>query len=227
MGNSIALALARRGMQMCVVGRNSDRLARTAEEIRRYSSVLAFRADLTVEGELDTLVCQLQSKPGRLDVLIHSAGIIRQNLMQDAEIRDFDLQYATNVRAPYLLTKKLLPLLLESSGQIVFINSSAGEVRVDRPHVGQYAAMKHAVTAFTDSLREEVNPKGIRVLSVFLGRTATPMQETVHRWEDKPYHPDKLIQPEDVARIVVDALTLSRTAEVTDIFLRPMVKLAA
>src|SRR5438094_319306 len=79
---------------------------------------------------------------------------------------------------------------------------------VKRPEVGQYAATKHALKAIADSLREEVNPKGIRVLTVYLGRTATPMQQAVFQQEGREYHPDTLLQPEDVASVVVNALML-------------------
>lgn len=72
--------------------------------------------------------------------------------------------------------------------------------------------------------RGEVSPYGIRVLTVYLGRTATPMQEDLNRMEGRPYRPEKLIQPEDVASIVVHALSLPRTAEVTAIHIRPAIK---
>jgi len=64
----------------------------------------------------------------------------------------------------------------------------------------------------------------VRVLSVFLGRTATPMQVAVHKMEGKAYHPERLLQPEDVASVVINALSLPRTTEVTDISIRPLVK---
>ena len=73
-------------------------------------------------------------------------------------------------------------------------------------------------------MREEVNDSGIRVLSVFPGRTATPMQELVHKLEVRSYHPDQFMQPEDIAEMVIHALSLPRTAEVTDIHIRPMAK---
>jgi NADP-dependent 3-hydroxy acid dehydrogenase YdfG len=94
-----------------------------------------------------------------------------------------------------------------------------------RPEVGQYGAMKHALKAIADSLRAEVNPKGIRVLSVYLGRTATPMQADIHREEGKIYRPEALLQPCDVASTIIHAITLPRTAEITDISIRPMKKL--
>ena len=64
----------------------------------------------------------------------------------------------------------------------------------------------------------------MRVLSVYLGRTATPMQEEVYRTEGRPYHPERLIQPADVADAILDALGLPRTAELTDLHLRPALK---
>jgi NAD(P)-dependent dehydrogenase (short-subunit alcohol dehydrogenase family) len=140
--------------------------------------------------------------------------------MRRARIGDLDLQYATNVRAPYLLTQRLLPVLSERNGQIIFINSSAG-LTANRSNIGQYAATKHALKAIADSLREELNPVGIRVLSVYLGRTATPMQKALFRKDNKAYRPESLLQPEDVASIVVYSLMLPPTAEVTDISIRP------
>ena len=75
-----------------------------------------------------------------------------------------------------------------------------------------------------DSLRDEVNEDGVRVLSVFPGRTATPRQERIHAGEGREYRPERLLQPADVASVVVCALELPRTAEVTDISLRPFLK---
>ncbi len=112
-------------------------------------------------------------------------------------------------------------MLRARRGQIVFINSWAGFNA--RAGAGQYAATKHALRAIADSLREEVNSEGLRVLSVFPGRTATPMQETMHAIEGKEYLPERLQQPEDVAAVVVNALLLPRTAEVTEIRMRPLI----
>ena len=222
-GRAIALALARQGAEVCAIGRNSNALAGTIEAAQRSSPAKAFPIDITVEKNLEPLIGYLGEKAGKLDILVHSAGVIHQDPMEQARIEDLDLQYATNVRAPYLLTKRFLPFLARARGQIVFINSSVG-LAVRRPEVGQYAATKHALKAIADSLREEVNPKGIRVLTLYLGRTATPMQQALFQQEGSDYHPETLLQPEDVASIVVHALTLPRTAEVTEISIRPMTK---
>jgi NADP-dependent 3-hydroxy acid dehydrogenase YdfG len=222
-GRAIALALARQGVRLCVVGRNSERLGQTVAAAQSFVPVTSFQLDLTDETSMQHLVEHLKENARKLDILVHSAGMIQQGLFERASIEHLDQQYATNVRAPYLLTQRLLPLLVRARGQIAFINSSVG-LSVSRPDIGQYAATKHALKAIADSLRAEVNPQGVRVLSVYLGRTATAMQEALFKQEAKAYRPAKLLQPEDVATMVLAALALPPTAEVTEISIRPMMK---
>ena len=119
-------------------------------------------------------------------------------------------------------TQYLLPLLKSKHAQVVFINSSA-TFNVT-PGLSQYAATKHALKAVADSFRHEVNADGIRVLSVYPGRTASPMQESLFRKEGREYNPEVLVQPRDIAWIVIETLRLPRSAEVTDVHLRPMKK---
>ena len=222
-GRAIALALARQGAEICVLGRNSETLAEIVAATQQFSPATAFSVDLTKEEQFETLLRHIEGKAGSLDILVHSAGVIQQDPMERARIEDLDSQYATNVRAPYLLSQRLLPALAKAKGQIVFINSSVG-IAVRRSEVGQYAATKHALRAIADSLREEVNPKGVRVLTLYLGRTATPMQEALFQQEGREYRPETLLQPEDIASVVVHTLMLPRTAEVTEISIRPMTK---
>jgi NADP-dependent 3-hydroxy acid dehydrogenase YdfG len=221
-GRAISLALSRQQVSLCLLGRNGHTLADTVAMAQQFTKVTSFQLDLT-QGSFQPLVHHLDSENGKLDILIHCAGAIKQGTMDSSRAEDFDLQYAVNVRAPYVLTQSLLPMLTTSRGQIVFVNSSVG-LAVRRAEVGQYAATKHALRAVADSLREEVNAKGIRVLSLYLGRTATPMQEALHRSEQKAYRPEILLQPEDIASVVIHTLLLPPTAEVTDINIRPMRK---
>jgi NAD(P)-dependent dehydrogenase (short-subunit alcohol dehydrogenase family) len=222
-GRAIALALSRLGADLYVVARNTDKLRQIVEAAGEFSKATGFCLDLTAEGSLGSLSRKLEAKAGRLDILVHSAGVLHQDLMERARVEDLDLQYAVNVRVPYGLTKLMLPMLISARGQVVFINSSLG-LSVKRPEVGQYASTKHALKAIADSLREEVNPRGVRVLTLYLGRTATPMQEVLCSREGRLYQPERLLQPEDVAAVIVHALMLPSTAEVTDISIRPMIK---
>jgi len=222
-GQAIVISLARHGAAICAVGRDTNRLYETITEAAFHSKVLPFQTDLSQDESIRRLEQLLAKEFGRLDILVHCAGVIQHNLMGSARIEDFDLQYAVDLRMPYLLTRSLLPRLKESCGQIVFINSSLG-MNAKRPEVGQYAATQHGLKAIADSLREEVNPYGIRVLSVYPGRTATPRQKRLHEEEGKVYRPEALLQPSDVASVVIHSLTLPKTAEVTDIHIRPMIK---
>jgi NADP-dependent 3-hydroxy acid dehydrogenase YdfG len=222
-GQAIALALAQQGANLCLVGRKLETLEQVAEKARNFGSkTYSYQVDITNDDEIQTLKENIQQDLGQVDLLIHSAGVISLGNLETATLSAFDQLYQTNVRAPYFLTQVLLPTLETSKGQIVFINSSVGLKA--RASVGQYAATKHALKAIADSLRDEINSKGIRVLSVYPGRTASPMQATLHAIEGKDYNPNLFLQPEDVAAVVVNSLSLPRTAEVTDIEIRPQNK---
>jgi NAD(P)-dependent dehydrogenase (short-subunit alcohol dehydrogenase family) len=210
-GSAIARALAEEGVRLFLVGRDLEKL--TGGE--------AFRADLTDDAQLRATAAKVREIYGGVDLLIHSIGLFRAGPIETSPVEDFDAQYRVNLRVPYLLTQELLPSLIERQGQVVFVNSSAG-FHPARGNWGAYAATKHALHALADSLRDEVNRKGVRVLTVFPGRTATPMQEEVHRFEGKPYDPSRFLRPEDVAAAIVHALRLPRTAELTDLHIRPM-----
>jgi NADP-dependent 3-hydroxy acid dehydrogenase YdfG len=221
-GRAVAVALAQQGAAIIAVGRKPAELAETVELVRPLSTVTDLHLDLTSDGSIEPIVHHV-AEIGRLDILVHCAGVIRQDSIEQASLEDFDVQYSTNVRAPYALTKCLLSQLTDTRGHVVFINSSAG-LSAKRAEAAQYSATKHALRAVADSLREELNPKGVRVTSVYLGRTATQMQEEIFRREGKAYHPEMLLQPGDIASVVVHALMMSASAEVTDISIRPMQK---
>ena len=220
-GKAIALELAARGLSLALVGRDREALEKVAASISQDGSVIrCYQADLTSDAELAAFSAALLDEFGQVDVVIHSAGVFAMGKLEIAPIAEFDRQFNCNVRAPYALTQLLLPSLIKQQGQIVFINSTAGLNA--GAGVSQYAATKHALKAVADSLRQEVNPLGVRVLSVYLGRTATPMQEAICKQEGRPYDPACFIQPADVATSVVHALGLPRNAEIIDLTIRPM-----
>jgi short-subunit dehydrogenase len=225
-GQAIAADLARQGAALWVVGRSRARLERALCAAAAHAqSISVVEADLaTAEGaasSADELVRQLDG----VDVLVHCAGAISLGPIESAPVEQLDEQYQVNVRSPFVLTQSLLPLLRQSQGQVVFVNSTAG-LRANA-NAAQYSATKHALKAFADSLRDEENRHGVRVLSVFCGRTNSPMQKAITGWEGKEFHPEYLMQPEDVASSLLQALALPRTAELTDLSLRPFRKYPA
>ncbi len=222
-GAAIALALAAAGARLCLVGRDEDALVKIAKAAAAVDGQhQCYVADLAGDAGVEHLATALRKELLTVDVLVHAAGVLHRAAFEDAPVGQFDAQYRTNVRAPFVLTQRLLPLLKRAHGQIVFINSSAGLAA--HANVGQYAATKHALKAVADGLREEVNHDGVRVMSLFVGRTATRMQAELHALEGKAYDPAALIQPEDVATLALQLLAMPRTVEVTDVSLRPMRK---
>lgn len=222
-GAAIATVLAKEGARLCLVGRDGKRLNAVADEGRKHTKhITVYQADFGVDNDIYRMGVDMQDEYEAIDILIHCAGAISVGEIGLSSIETFDHQYRINVRAPYLLTQILLPILRRCCGQVVFINSSAGLTA--KAGVGQYAATKHALKAIADSLREEVNADGIRVISVYPGRTASPMQATVHSIEGKAYHPERLLQARDVAEVILHVLSLPRSAEVTDISIRPSMK---
>jgi NADP-dependent 3-hydroxy acid dehydrogenase YdfG len=222
-GRAIALQLAQQQAKLCLVGRNLDKLNEVAHLAQKTSpQVSACQLDISEDKDIKTLKQLTEKDFGDIDLLVHSAGIISFGELRNTSVVELDRQYRTNVRAPYLLTQTLLPSLISRQGQIVFINSSA--IYSVKAGGGQYAASKQALKAIADSLRAEVNSLGVRVVSVYPGRTASPMQEEIYKTEGREYNPERLLQPEDVASTIISALSLPRTAEVTDINIRPFLK---
>jgi short-subunit dehydrogenase len=220
-GRGIARTLGRAGMRLVLVGRDAGRLAAVAEECRADGAADArtVAADLaTPEG----VAAAGAAGAVALDVLVHSAGYYARGSVEEMPAEELDRHYAANLRGPYELTRRLLPALKSRCGDIVFVNSTQGLAA--SPGVGQFAATQHAFKALADALRGEVNEAGVRVLTVFCGRTATPRQEGIYAREGRAYAPEKLMQPEDVAAAVLAALALPRTAEITSIAMRPLIK---
>lgn len=222
-GKAIALALAPQGADLYLAARRIEALEGTAKEAQGLGArAHASSLDLTKDEDIRAVGERLQREAGRLNILVLCGGAISHGPLEKALLADLDLMYRSNIRGHYSLIQTMLPLLRKGPGQIVFVNSSAG-LR-SSANSGQFSATQHAFRSMADSLRGEVNADGIRVLSVFPGRTATPRMEKLFAKEGRPYRPELLLQPEDVAEMVTHALRLPRTAEVTDISIRPMQK---
>ena len=218
-GRALAVAFVRAGADVWAIGRSRERLDAIADDAgggaHRTRPLIV---DVEREDELESACREILSRDPCVDVLVHSAGVISRGPVEAATDEELDSQYRVNLRAPFFLTRRLLPALKLSRGQIVFMN---GSPQGATPDAAMYAATKHGLRSFADSLRQEVNVHGVRVLTVYLGRTATPMQEAVHQYEGRTYQPQSLMQPADVAEMVLAAVSLRPDVEVTDLSLRP------
>jgi len=220
-GQAIALALAGEGLALRLVGRDTDRLDATARKAKAHTRDVGWSAvDLTKPEQIDDFAGQLQREP--IAVLVHSAGLYIRGSHADRSADEYARAFAANVSGPMQLTRCLLPALKRTQGQVVFINSTQG--LTPSANVGMFAATQHALRAMADTLRDEVNGDGVRVMSIYPGRTATPRQARIFAMEGRPYAPERLLQPEDIATMIMSALKLPRTAEVTNLTIRPMLK---
>jgi NADP-dependent 3-hydroxy acid dehydrogenase YdfG len=220
-GQAIAMALAGEGLALRLVGRDTDRLESTARTAKERTRDVGWSAvDLTDPRQIEDYAAQLRGES--VAVLVHSAGLYVRGAHAEREPDEYAHAFATNVSGPMQLTRLLLPSLRQAQGQVVFINSTQG--LTPSANVGMFAATQHALRAMADTLRDEVNGDGVRVLSVYPGRTATPRQARIFAMEGRPYAPERLLQPEDIATMILASLKLPRTAEVTNLTIRPMLK---
>ncbi len=219
-GRAIAIELARRGASLALVGRDPSKLDSVRAEIEAAGGAAAAHpCDVGSSPAREALVVDLSGRHDRLDVLVHAAGIYLSGSIEDVSPEALESLIRVNTTGPLALTRALLALLRAARGDVVFVNSSV--VQRPAPGVAHYAATKQALRALADALRDEINPDGVRVLSVYAGRTATPMQASIFEAEGRPYPAERLLQPEDVARMVAETIALPRTAEVTELSIRP------
>ena len=219
----MAMALGAQGATVGLVGRTKAKLDATAANFNAdWPRPVVLPVDLCVDEQLDSLTAEAERRFGQVDILVLCAGEISHGPIESTPVADLDKLYRANVRVNYRLIQDLLPMLRKRPGQIVLINSSI--VNSAASDIGPYAATQHALRALTNALRVEVNRDGIRVLSVHPGRAATPRQAKLYANQGSDYKPELLLQPEDIAAVVLNALTLPRTAEVTEISIRPLMK---
>ncbi|MET9858707.1 SDR family oxidoreductase [Streptomyces smyrnaeus] len=214
-GAEVARRLQDRGDTLYLLARDAGRAKELA---RRFDGARTLVGDLA-EPERLSWAFEHQTLPEDVDSLLHIAGVVELGSVGETTPKLWQTTLAANLVAPAELTRLLLPQLRRSRGHVVFVNSGAG-LRTN-PEWGAYAASKHGLKALADALRGEEGGNGIRVTSVYPGRTATPMQEKVHRQEGKEYDPGRWIPVEAVATTVLTALDLPRGAEVTDLSVKP------
>jgi short-subunit dehydrogenase len=214
-GEALVERLTERGDELWLLVRDAGRAAQLR---KRFPGAHTLVGDLSDPARLSWAFSH-QSVPGRLDSLIHVAGVVELGSIGETPVATWQHQLNVNAVAPAELTRLLLPALRTARGRVIFVNSGAG-LRVS-PEWGSYAASKFAVRAVADALREEERSNGVRVTTVYPGRTATPMQEKVHQQEGADYDASRWIEPASVATTILAALDLPRDADLTELMVRP------
>ncbi len=210
-GAAVARALAPTH-RLLLGGRDSDALERLAAEL---PDARPWPVDLTDDAAL----AEATSSLDQLDVLVHSAGVAGLGTVAESPAAVWRHNLEVNTVAVVELTRLLLPALRAARGHVVFLNSGQGLSA--RAGWGPYAASKFALRAYADVLRAEEEGRGLRVTTLYPGRTDTEMQEAVIAHEGGEYTPESYLRPESVAAAVHAAVTAGPDAHLTELTLRP------
>ncbi len=214
-GLAIARALAGEGCSLALAARHQSALTKAAKELASIP-VLAQACDVANETEVAALFQSVHERFGRLDLLVNNAGVSHAlHNVEELSFADWQRNLDTNLTGMFLCTRAALPLM--SRGAAI-VNNLSVAARGVFPGEAAYCASKFGALGFTNTLREELRPRGIRVISLIPGATDTDI------WNQfMPEAPRaKMMRPETVAAAVVNALVLPENATVEELVLAPI-----
>jgi len=175
-GRAVALGLARRGARLALLGRPSSQHSETAALVERLSGSrpLEVFADFADAAALERAAAQVVSELGAPQVVVHNAGTVVRRSIEETAVEAWDQQLNVNLRAPFVLTRSLLPSMrAHGSGRFVFVGSISGSI--GSPGAAAYAASKWGLTGFVKSLAEELKDSGLMACVVQPGSIDTDM----------------------------------------------------
>lgn len=202
-----------------VGGRSLESVAPVVAELPSAEAFVADLSDCSPGGSLERALEALVPTLPRVDVLVHSAGVLHRGAVADVPMTDWTTAMAANVVAVAGITRALLPALRSAEGLVVMVNSGSGFVA--GPTTGTYAATKFALRALTDALREEERGHGVRVTSIHPGRVDTDMQREMIEFEGDEYDPERFLRVESVVGAVRLAIDATPDASIDMVSVRP------
>lgn len=214
-GRAMVMKLLSEGFRVYACSRNKSDLEQLAREAGENDQLVLRVADISKREEVKQFSEWILSETDRVDILVNNAGVFVPGQLHREEEGILEKTIETNVYGAYYLTRDLLPVMISHRrGHIFNLCSTASFV----PYVngGSYCISKYALLGFSRVLREEMKPYGIRVTSVMPGATLTAS------WEGTDLPEDRFMPPEDVARAIWDAWSLSGRTVMEELILRPM-----
>jgi clavulanate-9-aldehyde reductase len=221
-GEATALALAAEGARVALAARRTDRINALADKLG--DDAISIQLDVTDEGQCHNAVVATVEAFGKLDLVLNNAGLMLLGKIEGADTEDWRRMINTNVLGLMYMTHAALPHLLESKGTLVQVSSVAG--RQARVGAGAYNASKWAVNAFSESLRQEVTARGVRVVVIEPGMVATELGDHITDAAAKEGLRKRAeqmtpMQADDIARAVLFAVTQPPHVAVNEILIRP------
>ena len=228
-GEATAVALAEAGAQVAVAARRRDRLESLADRIGR-DRVLVLETDVTDEAQARAMVDQTVAEFGRIDTLVNNAGVMLLGPIVDAPVEEWRRMVELNLLGLLYCTHASLPHLLSAAdseprrvADVVNVSSVAG--RVARSGSGVYNATKFGVVAFSESLRQEVTRRHVRVSIVEPGAVATELathlRPEILEGMLTTFGPMEMLQSEDIAEAITFTVTRPRRMAVNEVLVRP------
>src|SRR2546422_7418207 len=172
-GRAVALEFGGRGARVALAARSEAALDEVAAEIRAQGGeAVVIPTDVTIPAQVERMARETIRALGGIDVLVNNAGVGLNATVADAEAADVEALFRLNVLAAASAIRAVIPIMrAQQSGLIINISSLAGRIVV--PRIGYYSATKFALTAIGDALRMEEGHRGIHVMTVFPGWTAS------------------------------------------------------
>ncbi|MCF6140454.1 3-ketoacyl-ACP reductase [Flavobacterium sp. K77] len=206
-GKAIALALAKEGVNVILVARTQEEIDSVAAKVRSLRvKALAVTADVADINSVNAAVEKALSEFGAIDILINNAGIASFGKFLELEPTDWERIIQVNLMGPYYVTRAVVPNMIErQTGDIINISSTAG--LAGNAMTSAYSASKFALLGLTDSLMQEMRKHNIRVTALTPSTVATDMAKELKLTDGNP---DKVMQTEDMAELVIAQLKLNR-----------------
>lgn len=221
-GEATALALADEGAKVALAARRADRLQALKDKLG--DQAITVDLDVTDEAQCQAAVATTVEAFGQLDIVVNNAGLMLLGKIEGADTEDWRRMIHTNVLGLMYVTHAALPHLLASKGLLVNMSSVAG--RQARLGSGAYNASKWAVNAFSESLRQEVTARGVRVVLIEPGMVATELGDHITDAAAKAGLEKRREQmtpmvADDIARAVLYAVTQPQHVAINEILVRP------
>lgn len=216
-GKALAEKLLHEGFSVAICARNQEKLkAVEAEWNERFptASVLVVNADLTIKEDAQIFADTILSNFDEIDILVNNAGTYLPGTLADEPDGLLLAMLNANLFSAYRLTRCLLPALTKQGFGHIFNMCSVASLKA-YPNGGSYSISKYALLGFSDNLREELKPTGIRVTSICPGATYTPS------WESSGVAAERIMEAADVAAMLWAAYSTSPQANVDNIVMRP------
>jgi len=210
LGKAVAIALAKEGVNVAITGRNQENLEATVNELKAFGVNATYGAfDVADKNEVKEGINTIISSFGAFDILINNAGIAAFGGFLEMDEEQWEDIVKTNLFGPYYVSRAVVPGMVEKNGgDIINVSSTAG--LKGNAVTSAYSASKSGLIGLSESMMFELRKKNIRVATLTPSTIASDMSKDVLKITDG--NPEKVLQPEDFAELIVDILKFNKRA---------------